>query len=399
MSLQTPTTQDISDNIVAQLESTLNQTIPLLPKSFLRVLSKTIAGVFILLYKYSGFIFLQMFVRTASNVPTTINGQVLTPLQEWGRLIGVVDQEQPTQAELLIDITVTNQSGFLPSGSQLGSTLNGVTYITIGDVLLNAATVQATIRAVADQGGGNGAGVIGNLNPGDIVSFANSLANVQREAFVNSQLVTGANGETTEAYRQRILDRFQARPQGGAYADYRIWGLDVPGIIGVFPYTSDCPGQVDVYVEATPESSGNPDGIPTAAQLQAVLDAIFLDENGLNSRRPAGALVNTFAITRVEFDVNVIGIQQVDDLAQVQADITTAVTQYFLDRDPFIFGLSVPPRLDRVTQTAVGGVIEDIVSAAGGIFDNVVLLLNGSGTSIYSLQIGEKAKVGNITFF
>ena len=163
MSLQTPTTAEISANIIAQLEASLNQTIPLLPKSFLRVLSKTLAAVFILLYKYSGFMFLQIFVSTASIEEITINGIQVSPLTEWGRLIGIGDPTAATQAELLIDITVENQTGTLPSGSQLINSANGVTYITIGDVLLDAPTVQATIRAVSDQAGGGGAGAIGNL--------------------------------------------------------------------------------------------------------------------------------------------------------------------------------------------------------------------------------------------
>ncbi len=64
---------------------------------------------------------------------------------------------------MVIDITVTNQVGSLPSGSQLINSDNGVTYITVGAVLLNASTVQANVKAVADQAGGNGAGIIGNL--------------------------------------------------------------------------------------------------------------------------------------------------------------------------------------------------------------------------------------------
>nr|MCH9737100.1 hypothetical protein [Actinomycetes bacterium] len=61
MSLTTPTTKEISDNIIAQLEASFSQTIPLLQKAFFRVLSTVLAGVFILLYKYGGFMFLQMF--------------------------------------------------------------------------------------------------------------------------------------------------------------------------------------------------------------------------------------------------------------------------------------------------------------------------------------------------
>ena len=397
MSLQTPTTKEISDNIIAQLEASLNQTIPLLPKSFLRVLAKALAGVFVLLYKYGGFMFLQIFVRTASANETTINGTVLTPLTEWGRLIGVGDPVPATNAELLIDITVETQTGVLPSGTQLVSTDNGVTYITIGVVALNAAVVQATVRAVSDQAGGGGSGAIGNLDPGAIISFANPLANVSRNTPVDSQTVTGANAESTEAYRQRVIDRFQKRPQGGAYADYEIWGEEVAGIINVYPYTSDCPGQVDVYAEATVESSGDPDGIPTPAQLQVVLDSIELDQNGLASRRPANALANAFPITRTGFDVRVTGLI-VDNLAQVQATITTAIEEYFLDREPFIEGLSILPRRDRITRSAVGGVVDDIVSAAGGIFSSVIVTQNAVNIELYGLGIGEKSKSATVTF-
>ena len=341
--------------------------------------------------------FLQVFVRTASANTTTVNGENVIPLTEWGRLIGVGDPAAATNAELIISITVNNQTGTLPSGSQLVNTNNGVTYITIGAVALNAAIVQATIRAVSDQTDGGGAGAIGNLDPGAVVSFANPLANVARDTVVASQAVTGADGEATEAYRQRVMDRFQKRPQGGAYADYEQWGEEPAGILNVYPYTSDCPGQVDVYVEATVASSGDQDGIPTTTQLQEVLDSIEVDQSGLASRRPANALVNSFPITRTGFDVRVTGLS-VDNLASVQSSITTAIEEYFLDREPFIEGLSVLPRRDRITRSAIGGVVDDIVSAAGGIFSSVIVTQSAVNIELYSLGIGEKAKAESVTF-
>lgn len=397
MSLTTPTTKEISDNIIAQLEASLNQSIPLLPKAFLRVLARALAGVFVLLYKYGGFMFLQMFVRTATISETTVNGRILSPLIEWGRLIGVGDPAPATNAELLIAITVENQTGSLPSGTQLVNADNGVTYITISSVLLNSPTVQATVRAVSDQAGGGGVGAIGNLSAGAELSFANPLANVSRTALVVSQTVTGADGESTEAYRQRIIDRFQKRPQGGAYSDYEQWGEEPAGILNVYPYTSACPGQVDVYVEATEASSGSPDGIPTPAQLQEVLDSIELDQSGLATRRPANALVNAFPITRTGFDVRVTTLQ-VNDLAAVQQSIETALIEYFRGREPYIIGLSVPPRKDRITRTAVGGVVEDIVTANGGIFGGVLVTINSVQSDAYTLGIGEKAKLKSVVF-
>lgn len=396
MSLQKPTIQEITKSIISKLESALNQDIPLLVKSFMRVLSKSLAGLFTILYSYSQFNFLQMFVKTASASEVTILGQKIIPLNDIGERSGAGIRGEPKNAELLIDVTVNNQVGILPSSVQLINTSNGVTYITIGSILLDAPVVQTIIKAVSDQVKGGGSGSIGNLQPGDIVSFVNPF-NVSRNATVVSQVVTGADAEDVEAYRERISKRFKTPPQGGALADYQQWGEEPAGIINVYPYKSDCPGQVDVYVEATPESSGNLDGIPTIAQLQEVLDNINFDVDGRATRRPTNDLVNTIAITRTGLDVQVLGLV-VDDLAQVQQDITKAVESYFLEREPFIEGLSLQPRLDRITESGVSGVVDTIVSNAGGIFSNIILYLGIVVTPIYTLGIGEKAKAQSVAF-
>jgi uncharacterized phage protein gp47/JayE len=401
MSLQTPTTSSINNVIIAQLEATLNQTTPLLPKSFLRVLARVLSAVFMLLYKYGGSIHLNTFIKTASIETTIINGTTVNPLLLWGRLVGTTDPTTAIQAEMIIDITVTNQVGSLDTNSQLVNVDNGVTYITIGSVLLNAPVVQATIRAASDQAGGDGGGSVGNLNVSDVVSFANPLSNILRDATVSSTVVTGVDAEETEIYRQRIIDLFQKRPQGGAYADYEIWGEEVAGIVNIYPYTSSFPGQVDVYVEATVASSGDPDGIPTTAQLQAVLDSIFKNQSGLASRRPVNALVNTFAITRKGFDVEVSGLT-VDNLSSVQSQIQTAIAEYFLNAEPFIDGLTIPPRFDRITRSALIGLVNDIVSAVNGTFTTITFAETLTPTvdlELYILQQGEKSKLGTPVSF
>ncbi|MBK2258742.1 baseplate J/gp47 family protein [Francisella philomiragia] len=392
MALQTPTIQELSDNIVAQISASIEQKIPLLPKSFIRVLAKTIAGVFMLLYKYAGFMFLQMFVSTATADEVEINGKVIRPLIEWGRLIGVSDPTPAIAAQLSIQVSVNNQLGVLPAGTQLTNQITGVTYITTNSVPLDSTSVTVTIQATSEY-----VGSVGNLSAGDTVSFVNPLANVSKNATVLSQLTTGTDAEDTEVYRQRVIDKFQKRPQGGAYADYQQWGEEVAGIINVYPYTSNFPGQVDVYVEATPSSAGNSDGIPTLAQLQTVLDIINYNQSGKANRRPANALVNTFAISRLAFDVRITGLV-VDDLVSVRNNIELALTEYFLEKEPYIVGLSIPPRLDRITKTSIAGVVENIVTAQNGIFSSVIVTLNDALIDIYSLGIGEKAKLGSISY-
>lgn len=400
MSLDPKTTAQVYELITSQLEGAFSRSVRFLPKSFLRVQAKVLAAVYVQLYKYGAFIFLQMFVRTASDKDTEVLGETVNPLKFWGRLIGVGDPKAATAAELEVTVSVLVLDSVLVSGTQLLAPSNGVTYLVVGDVLLNSANVPVRIRAYADQSGGDGSGTVGNLENGDVVDFVSPPVFVASQTVVSDQLVTGAEGESSEAYRQRILDRFQKRPQGGAYADYELWGEEVAGIINVYPYTGDLPGTVELYSEATPESSGNEDGIPTQAQLDAVAASVELDQSGLASRRPAGAFVISNPITRTSFDIQVTGITGVDNLAAVRASITAALEELFLLAEPFIPGLSIPPRRDQISRTRISATVEDIVTAAGGTFTGATFEVTGSGTplDLYLLGKGEKAKAADVSF-
>lgn len=398
LNLTTPSTQDIADNITAQVAAALTQSVPLLPKAFIRVLAKALAGVFILLWKYAGWSLLQMFVRYASDQDTVINGRVLNPLKEWGRQVGVGDPQPATQAELVVSLPVTLQTGVLPSGSQFLFASSGVLYLSMVAVALNASTVQVRIKAASDQSGGDGSGSMGNLQPGDIVNLANPLPNVLSAATVlnDPSAIAGADAETSDAYRARILKRCQSKPQGGAPADYRAWGTSVPGIINIYPYAG-APGVVDVYAEATPGSSGSPDGIPTSGQLTQVLNAINLDVNGLASNRPINDLVVAHAISRVSFNFVITGLVATD-LPGAKASLEEAVDEYLRSREPFIVGLSILPRLDRVTVAAASGVVDEAINAVGGSVTTVVMKLGTVVTPAYTLGKGERAKAGTFTY-
>lgn len=396
MSLQTPTTKELSAQIIAELEVAFAATLSFLPRSFCRVLAKVLAGVVIILYKYGGFMFLQLFVQWASTEVTTINGNKVVPLVEWGRLVGAGDPDEATRWEGEIAIYVINPVGTLPANTQLTNTATGVTYLTLDAVDLDSLIVGATVRASGDQQGNGGRGTIGNLEVGSILSFVNAVPNVNSDTTVMVVTVQGADAESWDTYRQRVIDRFRSQPQGGALIDYRFWGEEVEGIVRVYPYTGD-PGEVEVYSEATPESSGDPDGIPTQAQLDAVLANIELDSGGLASRRPTNAFVWSLPITRTAFDVRVIDLT-VADQSLVREKIEEALIQYFLSREPFISGVSLGRRKDRIARSAVAGAVQDVVNAYDGVFGGVSLEAPSGPIEIYSLQEGEKAKLGNVTY-
>jgi len=398
MALVTPTTLQISSNIIGQLESSISQTIPLLPKAFSRVLAKVLAAVYVVLYKYAGFSLLQQFVSSASFEETEVNGQLIRPLVEWGRLVGVGDPLPATQAQLTLQVTVLSAVGSLAGGTQLLYAPTGVVYLTTAAVALALPTITVTALASSDQDNGDGSGTIGNLEPGQILQFASSPPNVATNAPVTGSAVVGAEGESEDTYRARVLRRCQRRPQGGAYADYQAWGTEVAGIRNVFPYTGNLPGQVDVYVEA----EAGPDGIPDGSQLTAVRDSIDFDPNeapsptGLANRRPANAAVNVLAITRAAFDVDITGFTA-SDAPTVLASIELGLDEFLRAREPFIVGLSALPRLDRITQGAVAGVVQEIAEANGASVAAVTLLRGAIPIIQYTLARGELAKLGTLT--
>ncbi len=394
MALATPTTLEIQNQIIAQVEASVSPVASFLPRAFTRFFAKVLAAVFMIVYKYAGWMFLQIFVRTASFDETEVLGIKITPLVEWGRLIGVGDPVPAIQSELLLDIIVTNQTGSLLAGTQAVSNKNGITYILLFPVTLDAATKQGTFRAASDIEGDIGGGEIGNLDPGDIVSFVNPLANVERDMLVDSVTTSGTDAETEPVYRQRIIIRFQQQPQGGAGVDYVIWGSIETIVKSIFPYTG-ADGFVDVYVEVFP--SVEPDGIASQNILDDVREAITFDD-GSQTRKPINAFLNMFSISRTAFTVNVIGMD-VPDPATTEDLIKEALETYFLEREPFIDGVTPLPRRDRIQVNNIRSIVDSFVSAAGGTFTDVTLFLNGTQIDReHSLGFGEKSKVTAVNF-
>src|SRR4030065_346655 len=208
MSLEIKTIQQINDLIIQQLEAQLNQTIPLLPKSFTRILSKVLSGIFITLYKVSQWIFLQIFVSSASWDEVEIYGKRIRPLTEWGKLIGVGEPIPATNAELELEITVNDIGSTLLAGTQFTSNINGLIYITQEDYTLAAATETINVICIT-------AGTQGNLDIADILSLVTVTGIIAEEAEITDTLIIAADGETESQYRQRITERFQLQPQGG----------------------------------------------------------------------------------------------------------------------------------------------------------------------------------------
>jgi len=169
------TIAQIEKLIIDQLESEFNYSIPLLTKAFNRTIARVLASIWMINYKFGNWMLLQLFVSTASFKPITIFGKTITPLIEWGRLIGAGDPLPSTASRLSIDITVNSPAETLPSGTQFISNINGLIYITDQSYVLVGAVDAIEVVCVQP-------GTIGNLTALDPISLVNPLGIIDRDA-------------------------------------------------------------------------------------------------------------------------------------------------------------------------------------------------------------------------
>lgn len=380
------TAKQISDQFVTNLETQLAQSIPLLPRSFIRLIAKLLGLVFVVIFQQSEFVAFQMFVKTASDKPITIGGITFTPLDWWGEQIGYT-RNLGLRTEGATTVTVNTSGGTLLAGAQLIDPDTQEVYLVVSDVAITTPSIAPTVRAVNYS-------TAATLYAGQVLSLVQAPSNVSKNTIVATVTQQGADAEDTDAWRQRQLDWWAARPQGGAYADYREWGAEVSGVENIYPFSGGTPGistsgpgQADIYVEA----SDTTDGIAPTALLDAVYENIEQTAStGLADRRNINTYVNTASITRTAFSPTITGLN-VTDTTTVQAAIEDALSEYLLDRENYIVGLSRLPRRDTISDAQAAGVAGRVAAAYGGTVGSVSI---GAGIPAYILVEGEKAKLG-----
>lgn len=374
MALNTPTISELSDNIINDIETKTGQSVPLLAKAVFRVLSFAFAGIFIVLYKFGLWQFNQRFPQTAAEFYLKILGDIVRIFIASG------DQFEGT-----VDVSVISIGSTLPAGTQLINNATGVLYLTQTTTVLLLATESIAIKSTT-------IGDDTTLSVSDVINFANPLSIVDNEAVLTAVTVLGTDDEPLEQYRQRVIDRYQKKPQGGALADYEQWSEEVDNVINAYPYSGDTAPDVKVFIEVDNQT----DGIPTSPQITAVIQSINFDPiTGIANRRPVTANVDVQPISRITFDVEVTGLAP--DTAEIRDDIEAALENYFLELEPYITGLSVT-RNDTMTVSAASTAAFNASTSSGSIFTSLVVKLATVVTPLYELGEGEKTKLGTLTF-
>ena len=401
MAFNIPTTQETIDQFLANLEASLGQSSPINDKAFLRVVSVAEGIVFTSLYKYAAYKVKQTLAITAFGVGLDIIGA------EYGVI------RKAAEATVLTATLPGTNTTVIPQTIDFIGDANGIRYFLDSSETIGAPTPGvAELTMTAED-----VGVVGNLQVGDTLSIGTQVAGaetVATVAIITGQTVailnTGAEEETDDAYRIRVLDEIRGTFGGGNLADYRKWAQEVAGVARAYPYSGlpvlilaeSAPPDRTVYIEA--DTTIDPDGIAPQSLLDEVRDTITTDPVTGLARQPAGLTDETLyveSITRTSFFVQITGLNINADIeATAKSEISTALTNYFVTIKPFVDGIdSAFDRNDLITDLTLSNVVQDVLSANGGSALDVAFgVIVDVFIDEYRLNAGELAKFGGITY-
>lgn len=389
MALNVSTTKEIIAIILGRLETAIGQTAPASEKSFLRVLSTSLALMVTSLTKFA-------VERTRQNLAETATGKDLDDL---GTNYGVT-RRAGVAATVTLTTTGTNGVDVTPLLTYV-SDFSGVRYVPTETVTVAGGV--ASFDAQAEITGEDS-----NLTAGDTLTIESQVAGLSAASAYSATVTTGTDREDDTDYRRRVLTEIRTVGGGGNSADYRTWAEEVSDVQAAFPYSgrpaaegTDQPGDRTVYVQ----SASAVDGIADTALKTAVRAAITTDPDTGLSRVPLGMTDDTLfieSITRTTIWVRIEDLTYpVGQEADVKARAEAAIEEYFSDVYPWVSGLDLDTDVnDTVTGVSVANAIQPVFDVTGSSASRVrVATVSSTGyVTSYEMDEGELIKLGSITW-
>lgn len=271
MPFDRPTLIQLAERIQGDIDGRLPGTDPRLREGLLRVVARMEAGVVHGLYGSLDWLAINLLPNTKDE----------TILALWAEVYGV-----PRLAATAAGgpVALTGDVGaVVPAGTALQSG-DGVLYQLDADVTLGDGTGTGTVTAEE-------AGSDGNQAEGVTLTLVSPVSGVDSNAVVGTGgLVGGADIEAVNAWSERLLQRIQKPPVGGARHDYERWAREAhPAVTHawVTAHEGGKQGVVTVRIATYDDPAGDlPDS--SSPILQTVYD--YIDE-----RRPVAGGLEVFA--------------------------------------------------------------------------------------------------------
>lgn len=271
---------------------------------------------------------------------------------------------------------------------------DGQKAVTTASGTIASSSVTVAAAAVADPEGAVGA--IGDCDAGTAFTVGTAIAGLTSTCYAASAFTGGADLETDDALRARMLLTYQNPPHGGDATDYVEWALAVPGVtrawcvpnafgagtVGVyvmldaaesahggFPQGSNGVSQLDVGPAGTPR-----DTVATGDQLTVA--------NAICPQQPVTALVYVLAPTPFTQNFTIAGISGAS--TALKAAIAAAISNVFQQYATIAAGAST---LDL-------SYVESAISAIAGTAGFVITSPSNNVTT----SSGQLPVLGTVTY-
>lgn len=347
MPFSRPTLSDLRDQASSDVASALPGADALLRYSNIGILAQVVAAMVNGLYGYLDW--------TANQaVPFTATGEYL---EAWAALKGVT-RKPAVVASGTATFAGTN-GAVVPKGTPIDRS-DGVAFVSTAAATVAGDAVVVPIAAVAGGGAANGVA-------GVTMILAIGIAGVSSSG-TGSIIGGGAEVESDDELRGRMLAVYAASPQGGAKGDYEAWARAIPGVTRAWTLPGGMgPGTVLVQFmmdDARAAFGGFPqgvNGVPSkegraahaAGDQLVVADALF-------ALQSATALVYAVAPVANVIGLTVAGIPGAS--VAVRAAIAAAVAGALL-------GAAAPGAVTPIS--AIEAAIASVAGAKGFVITGV----------------------------
>jgi uncharacterized phage protein gp47/JayE len=299
MPWSTPSLRTVREMVRNDVTAALYGAV-LVGNSVLRVMSDAMAGLAHLVLRYIDWLALQLLPDTAEQEWLDRHGDIWLVNAD-----GTTGRKSATYAEGTA--TATGLEGYIiPTATPMSAL--GVNYETTAETILGTGPTNMPLHALD-------AGSIGNLNPGDTVSFSVPIAGVDSEAIIVG-MTGGADTETDDQLRARILFRIRNPPMGGDQADYIIWATSIPGVTRAWAACEIGPGTMTVRFMMDDLRADN-HGLPTP-------DDVIMVSDYISTVRPV-TVADCFVMAPILFFYDITISQLSDDTPEVRARIEQSI--------------------------------------------------------------------------
>lgn len=358
MPFKRPTLTELREKNRTQLQSELRKTGALLRYSNMRVLADADAGLAHLHYGYLDYIALQATPFNSTD----------EWLAGWAGLKSVYQNAANPASTPSYQFSGTAGA---PVGKGVvlrrgdGYRYSLVDAVTIGSDGTGYGKLTAILPDIIDAP--NGGGIDGNADAGTSLTLDISLPGVDASGVMIEPATGGADIETQESLRARMLLAYQNPTQGGSDTDYEQWALAVPGVTRCWPKRRLMgAGTVGVYIMCDGNDETN-HGFPVGTDGISQLDDWGAQKATGDQGRVADYIYPLAPVTALVYVCSPVAKTvnfEISGISHVGGDITAAVAAAI---DNVFFEGGTPVGNGKIFLSDLNRAIGDIDGTAGFI--------------------------------